>query len=475
MAAMAHLPTVSALMAAYNYEQYVGRAIESALRQDYPPELLDVVVIDDGSTDSTAEIVRELAGAHPGRVRLVQQRNAGYVAATNRALSEGTGEMLALLDADDMWLPAKTRRQVEMLTERPGLGMVFADMVVVDAHEETVRPSLIWHLEEVPERAFARVLHENIATQSSIMIRSSLREHIAPIPAAITYADWWITLRSVQFAAIDFSREPLALYRVHGSNLTGDVTSGPAAVRERRKGIAFQLWALRNLPLEGLDAQETMSVWDNTEDRARRVVEAAGSRFVEIAEMAPASERDRVEGLREQAERLREAGDLDAEARTALRALACDPFRLGSRERLQDAVGRATALAATPHPLRGARGFVVLADAEDLLAGDDLLMRYAEAMAGDVRVTLAIDASRLAPHEAGPQLQALVERCGLAEREDIAMLAVVGELDSPQRHRMLAGVHARYGPSRDAADGDREVPVFAPASLGRLRELAGGP
>ncbi len=96
---------------------------------------------------------------------------------------------------------------------------------------------------------------------------------------------------------IDFSREPLALYRVHGANLTGDVTTGPAAVRERRKGIAFQLWALRNLPLESLDAAETAYVWNNTEDRARRVVEAAGSRFVEIAEMSPAGERERVEEL----------------------------------------------------------------------------------------------------------------------------------------------------------------------------------
>jgi hypothetical protein len=475
---MADPPTVSALMAAYNYEQYVGRAIESALNQDYPPELLDVVVIDDGSTDSTADVVRALAERHPGRVRLVQQENAGYVAATNRALSEGGGEMLALLDADDVWLPAKTRRQVEMLQDRPELGMVFSDMVVVDSEEETVRPSLIWHLDEVPERAFARVLHENIATQSSIMIRSTLREQIAPIPAAITYADWWVTLRCAQVSRIDFSREPLALYRVHGANLTGDVTMGPAAVRERRKGIAFQLWVMRNLPLDGLDAAETASVWNNTEERARRVVEAAGSQFVQVAELAPEAERSRVEELLGDADRLREAGDLDGEARAALRALACDPFRLGARERLGDVVARADALEATPHPLRGARGFVVLVDAEDLLAGDELLGAYAQAMAGDGHATLAIDATRLEAHVAGPQLEALVARCGLSEREDIAMLAVVGELDPAQRHRMLAGVHARYGtvapsdgPPAGAPPG---VPAFTAATLGQLRALAGG-
>jgi glycosyltransferase involved in cell wall biosynthesis len=338
---MTRLPTVSALMAAYNYEQYVGRAIESALAQDYPPELLEIVVIDDGSTDSTAEIVRGLAAANPGRVRLIQQANGGYVAATNRALAEGTGELLALLDADDVWLPGKTRRQVEMLQARPELGMVFSDMVVVDGDEQTVRPSLIWHLHEIPERAFARVLYENVATQSSIMIRASLRDRVAPIPAAITYADWWITLRCAQFSAIDYSREPLALYRVHGSNLTGDVT-GASAVRERRKGIAFQLWALRTLPLDGLNADEAASVWANTEDRAKRVVEAAGSSFVSVAEPSPADEA-RVGELLAEADRLRGSGELHAEARTALRALACDPFRAGSRQRLADAVARAGA------------------------------------------------------------------------------------------------------------------------------------
>lgn len=105
MARMDSLPTVSALMAAYNDEQYVGRAIESALAQDYPPELLEVVVIDDGSTDSTAVIVGALAEAHPGRVRLIQQPNGGYVATTDRALAEATGELLATA-----WRTAATTR-----------------------------------------------------------------------------------------------------------------------------------------------------------------------------------------------------------------------------------------------------------------------------------------------------------------------------------------------------------------------------
>jgi hypothetical protein len=461
------LPTVSAIMAAYNYEQFVERAIQSALDQDYPPELLEVVVIDDGSTDSTADRVRALSDANPGRVRLIQQANGGYVAATNRALAEGRGEMLALLDADDMWLPAKTRRQVQMLAEQPELGMVFADMTVVDAHEQMVRPSLIWHLKELPEEPFARVLYENVATQSAIMIRSEMREHVAPIPPEIPYADWWITLRCTQFSRIEFAREPLALYRVHGSNLTADPT-GAAGVREARKGILFQLWAMRNLPLDKVSAAQAAWIWANTEERARQVIGHAGTAFVEIVP-ASMADRERADELLAASEGRRQAGDLDGEARLVLQALAQDPWRPGARERLDDAAARAAEVAAAEDPLVDATGYIALADAEDLLANDALLQAWGEAMGGDAGVTLAIDASRLDANAAGERLQELVARCGLTDREDLEMVAVVGPRSAAELSRMRGRSRARF---RSAADGAGDLPVFTPATLGELLQRA---
>jgi glycosyltransferase involved in cell wall biosynthesis len=467
---MPTLPTVSALMAAYNYEQYVGRAIESALEQEYPPELLDVVVIDDGSTDATAEVVTELARRHPGRVRLVQQPNAGYVAATNRAIAEATGELLALLDADDVWLPHKTRRQVEMLEAQPDLGMVFSDMRIIDQDEVTVHESLAWHLGELPERMYARVLYENVATQSSILFRAALRDRVSPIPAGIPYADWWVTLRAAQFSRMDYSREPLALYRVHGANLTGSVT-GPAAVRECRKTIAFQRWVLRNLPIEQLTPDEMPYVWSGAEEQARKLIQAAGSFFADVADVT-SEDREQADGLLLEADRRGAAGDLVAEAGLALRALACDPFRVGARERLIETVARANAAEAVPHPLTGARAFVVLVDAEELLEGDDLLLAYADALGGSERVSLAIDATRLPAETAARELEALVARCGLDARPDIEMLAVVGERDAAQRHRMRSAAQAIYR-RRDGAQDDG-LPVFTPASLSELRALAEG-
>src|SRR4051794_23053204 len=98
---MPELPLVSALMAAYNAEPFIAQALNSALSQEWPAERLEVIVVDDGSTDGTAALVEEIAARHPGRVRLIRQANGGACAAVNTAFHAAHGELLALLDADD--------------------------------------------------------------------------------------------------------------------------------------------------------------------------------------------------------------------------------------------------------------------------------------------------------------------------------------------------------------------------------------
>jgi hypothetical protein len=466
---MADLPSVSALVAAYNYERYVERAVCSALAQDYPPELLEVVVVDDGSTDATSEVVKELAARHPERrIRLVRQANSGQIAATNRAIAEAGGDVLALLDADDEWLPGKIRSNVEMLTARPQLGLVFSDMAIVDADNEIVAPSLFawaWQDWRPPRgRTFARLLAENFATASSITVRAGLREVFEPIPDAIPYADWWLAVAVSRVAELDYSDQTLARYRLHGSNLTGGV-SGVAALRERRKDLAFQLWCLRNLPLDELGAPEALSVWEGVERKARLVLAASPSAFVVLSDTGQASRAATTAG----AGAAGEAGARDPHelARLALRALANDPYGERSRDLLVAAAREAQARDALPDPLAGSRPIVALADAEELLGDDDLLRAFAAALSGAAEVTLAIDASRLAPARAVGELRAMVDRCGLGDRDDVHLVAVVGELHPSQRERMLAGAHAFYsreerprGPAR----------TLTPSTLHRLRE-----
>jgi len=107
--------SVSVVIPVYNAERYIGKAIESALRQTHPP--LEVIVIDDGSTDSTADV----ANSFGDRIRCVRQANAGPARARNRGVRESRGEFVAFLDADDEWLPEHLEEAARVLDRHTDL------------------------------------------------------------------------------------------------------------------------------------------------------------------------------------------------------------------------------------------------------------------------------------------------------------------------------------------------------------------
>lgn len=115
--------TVSVVMPLYNACAYVGAALDSILSQSRPPA--EVVVVDDGSTDGGPDVV---AGYEP-KVRLLSQEHRGPATALNRGLRATTGDMIAFLDADDLWLPHKLALQIPVLAEDASLDGVFGHVV----------------------------------------------------------------------------------------------------------------------------------------------------------------------------------------------------------------------------------------------------------------------------------------------------------------------------------------------------------
>jgi glycosyltransferase involved in cell wall biosynthesis len=139
-------PTVSVIIPTYNCAPYVAAAVESALAQTYRP--LEVIVVDDGSTDGTAAVLRPYAG----RIVALRQANGGAAAARNAGIGRARGEVLAFLDADDLWLPGKLERQVSVLRRHPKVDLVFTDGCTF-ARDGDVHPSILGHLSQ----HFARV------------------------------------------------------------------------------------------------------------------------------------------------------------------------------------------------------------------------------------------------------------------------------------------------------------------------------
>lgn len=125
---VAPTPLVSAIVPTFNRAELVCRAIDSALSQSYPN--MEVVVVDDGSTDDTAERIERRYSADP-RVRFVRVENGGVARARNIAIALATGAYVGLLDSDDYWLPWKIELQVRCLEMLPEAGMIWTDMDAV--------------------------------------------------------------------------------------------------------------------------------------------------------------------------------------------------------------------------------------------------------------------------------------------------------------------------------------------------------
>lgn len=120
-------PQISVIIPTYNSKAYIARALQSVFDQAYPA--VQIIVVDDGSTDNTAEIL----APYTDRIHLITQANAGSAVARNTGLAQATGEYVALLDADDWFLPGKFHKQAAMLQARPSLGAVHSGWRIVDA------------------------------------------------------------------------------------------------------------------------------------------------------------------------------------------------------------------------------------------------------------------------------------------------------------------------------------------------------
>jgi glycosyltransferase involved in cell wall biosynthesis len=175
---------VSVIIPAFNAERTIHRTLASVISQTYCN--LEIIVIDDGSTDGTAAILAKLALSEP-RLRAVRQANEGVAAARNRGINLATGEYVAPLDADDIWHATKIEKQVNLIERNPGIGLVYTWYHVIDDADrviETSPPTL------ARGDCFTWLIVENfIGNSSSILVKRPLLLQIGGYDTSLRAAD----------------------------------------------------------------------------------------------------------------------------------------------------------------------------------------------------------------------------------------------------------------------------------------------
>lgn len=209
-----NIPKVTVIMPAYNEELYIGEAIDSVLNQTYSN--FELFVVNDGSTDRTAEIVRNYRDP---RVRLINNpENIGLPRSRNVALDQVQTEFVALLDADDISLPHRLKRQVEIFEKSPDLALLGGNAYVIDKYGEKLgEPIRKWSGRDTVR---TRLFFYNAFINSTAMFRTQVYREMGGYQNYAIAEDFEFFARIARCYPVDNLNEFLIKYRVHGNNMT---------------------------------------------------------------------------------------------------------------------------------------------------------------------------------------------------------------------------------------------------------------
>ncbi|MGI8469851.1 MAG: glycosyltransferase family 2 protein [Pyrinomonadaceae bacterium] len=211
-------PLVSVIIPNYNYAQYLREAIDSVLRQTY--ENIEIIVVDDGSKDESKEVLQSCGD----KIETVFQQNLGVSAARNNGVRKSVGEFIALLDADDMWLPEKIERQIQKFTENSEIGLVHVGVEEFDDAGNILKTRLNGMAGEVSHELLLSKNAVILGGGSGMMIPRKVFEEVEGFDLRLlTSADWDLFYRVSRSYKVGFVNEVLLRYRIHGSNMHGNV------------------------------------------------------------------------------------------------------------------------------------------------------------------------------------------------------------------------------------------------------------
>lgn len=240
--------SVSVAMCTYNGGRYLEHQLETILTQTREPD--EIVICDDNSTDDTQAILRRYSDDYPDLFDVsFNAQNLGVTKNFEKTIRNCTGDVIAIADQDDLWLPHKLETQLDAMATHDA-GLVTHDSYLFDGDARSVEEAEIrtrlWETRYQPhqgeacldqESAFLETVRRNFMQGASLAFDADLREYLLPIPDCWQY-DYFLALVGLATTNVYDIPEPLAYYRQHDSNDLGGVLSSPVDkfVREWQRG-----------------------------------------------------------------------------------------------------------------------------------------------------------------------------------------------------------------------------------------------
>jgi glycosyltransferase involved in cell wall biosynthesis len=260
------LSDVSVIIPCYNAERFIGQTIESILNQTDPPS--QIIVIDDGSTDNSAALVADYEAKHES-VQLIRQDNAGESKARNVGIKQATGEFVAFLDADDVWMPDKTEKQLASLHDAQATGQT---PICIFSQVYNFRDQLDDCEREITEKTkhdpsvVELVEYHWIAPSSAMLRLDAIKKHNLRFEEHIRHAEDMLFFSDVRLAGqIILLEEPLVAKRIHAGQQSSDPWHSIYSLESRAEWVRSRKEQLGNdfVMLDEMIGQRMISVLED--------------------------------------------------------------------------------------------------------------------------------------------------------------------------------------------------------------------
>jgi len=213
-------PLISLVICTYNGERYLEKTLDSVVEQSYPN--MEIVVIDDGSSDSTVSIINSYA-LHDDRFRVFVIKNGGLPAARNFAFTQARGEWIAIIDQDDLCYPERLSKQMAIAQKYPSAGLVFCDTDYIDSDGKIIGHHFSSFA--LPDAFIPRKVAGNLLLSAGCYIASAacfisrkVISTIGPLDESLRYAcDYDYFIRCGMIFDLAYTNEKLAAWRIHES------------------------------------------------------------------------------------------------------------------------------------------------------------------------------------------------------------------------------------------------------------------